>query len=68
MHFFTATAILAAVYGSADATFMDTDILAATGLAKLGLHVALHGCPNTEKCTLENVAVRREWCVVCDLL
>ena len=61
MRFLTATAVLAAVYGNADATFMKTDVLAAAGLAKLGFHVALHGYPNAEKCTLTNVAVRREW-------
>lgn len=63
MRFITAAAIVAAVTGTVDATFMETDILAAAGLAKLGLHVALNGYPNPEKCTLENVAVRREWYV-----
>jgi tyrosinase len=61
MRFVTIAAIAATTLGSVDATFMETDILAAAGLAKLGLHVALNGYPNPKQCTLENVSVRREW-------
>ena len=66
MRLLAAAAVLAVIFDNADATFMETDVLAAAGLAKLGLHMALHGYPNPEKCTLENVTVRREWCVVRD--
>ncbi|KAF2111019.1 hypothetical protein BDV96DRAFT_194702 [Lophiotrema nucula] len=41
--------------------FLETDALAATGVFNLGLYVALHGYPNPQKCTLSNVAIRREW-------
>ena len=64
MRLLVAATVLAVIFDNADATFMETDVLAATGLAKLGLHVALHGYPNPEKCTLENVTVQREWYVV----
>lgn len=47
----------------AGATFLQSDILAAEGVTKLGLHVAQHGYPNAEQCTLKNVAVRKEWFV-----
>lgn len=42
-------------------TFLETDALAANGVFNLGLNVAYHGYPNAQKCTLKNVAVRREW-------
>lgn len=45
------------------AAFLQSDILAAEGLTKLSLHVALNGYPDAEKCTLKNVAVRKEWFV-----
>lgn len=61
MHFLTAAILASAVSSGVDAIFMETDVLAAAGLAKLGLHVAINGYPNAEKCTLENVSVRREW-------
>lgn len=64
MRFLTAAAVASTVIGSVDAIFMETDILAAAGLAKLGLHIAINGYPNAEQCTLENVSVRREWCVM----
>jgi hypothetical protein len=67
MRFVTAVTFALVVFGGVDAIFMDTDVLAAAGLAKLGLHVAINGYPNAEKCTLENVSVRREWCVKCVL-
>jgi tyrosinase len=41
--------------------FLETDALAAEGVFKLGLNVALEGYPNPAKCTLRNVAYRREW-------
>jgi hypothetical protein len=46
MRLLVAATVLAVIFDNADATFMETDVLAATGLAKLGLHVALHGYPN----------------------
>lgn len=54
----------AALIGSAGASFKYTehDGLAALGMFNLGLDVALNGYPG-EKCTLKNVAVRREWFV-----
>lgn len=41
--------------------FLETDALAAEGIFKLGLNVAIEGYPNREKCTLKNVTYRREW-------
>ncbi|KAF2274321.1 Di-copper centre-containing protein [Westerdykella ornata] len=41
--------------------FLETDALAAEGVFRLGLHVALNGYPNSQKCTLANVSYRREW-------
>lgn len=41
--------------------FLETDALAAEGVFNLGLNVAFHGYPNPSKCTLKNVAIRREW-------
>ncbi|KAF3052247.1 hypothetical protein E8E11_011198 [Didymella keratinophila] len=61
MRFGTAAVLASAIFGGVEAIFMETDVLAAAGLAKLGLHVAINGYPNAEKCTLENVSVRREW-------
>lgn len=37
------------------------DLLAVKGIFNLGLNVAFKGYPNKQKCTLANVAVRREW-------
>lgn len=42
-------------------TFLETDALAAQGVLNLGFYVALNGYPDAKKCTLQNVAVRREW-------
>ncbi|KAF9698144.1 hypothetical protein EKO04_003883 [Ascochyta lentis] len=61
MHFIKVAAAATALLGSVDATFMETDVLAAAGIAKLGIHVALNGYPKPKQCTLENVSVRREW-------
>ncbi|KAF3008595.1 hypothetical protein E8E13_007659 [Curvularia kusanoi] len=61
MRFFWAATVLATVFGNTDATFTETDVLAAAGLAKLGGYLAANGYPNSEQCTLENAAVRREW-------
>lgn len=44
-------------------TLLETDALAAEGVLRLGFHVAKNGYPNAKKCTLSNVAVRREWLV-----
>ncbi|KAF2737663.1 Di-copper centre-containing protein [Polyplosphaeria fusca] len=41
--------------------FLETDALAAEGVLKLGLYVAKYGYPDPKKCTLSNVAVRKEW-------
>jgi tyrosinase len=42
-------------------TFLETDALAAEGVLRLGFYIAKNGYPNAKKCTLDNVAVRREW-------
>ncbi|KAF2002056.1 Di-copper centre-containing protein [Amniculicola lignicola CBS 123094] len=63
------TVATAAIVGSVGAApldtrsfnFLETDALAAVGVFNLGLNVALNGYPNAPKCTLANVAVRREW-------
>lgn len=59
MKFVAAT--VAALLGGTNATFLESNLLAAEGLTKLGVHVAVHGYPNADHCTLSNVAVRREW-------
>jgi len=51
--------IIPALLGGTSA--FEIDKLAAEGFAKLTLHVAHEGYPNAEFCTLDNVAVRREW-------
>lgn len=52
----------AGLIGSASAVkFMEVDQLAAQGMFKLGLHVAQNGYPSPKTCTLDNVAIRREW-------
>lgn len=61
MKFSALTAAL--LLSGTSATFLESDVLAAEGLTKLGLHVAVNGYPNAEQCTLKNVAVRREWYV-----
>jgi len=53
-----ATAIL---YGGVGASLVENDALAVEALAKLTSNVAQNGYPDAEKCTLDNVAVRREW-------
>ncbi|KAF3008598.1 hypothetical protein E8E13_007715 [Curvularia kusanoi] len=53
--------LVIALFSGTEATFLQSDILAAEGLVKLGLHVAQNGYPNAERCTLKNVAVRKEW-------
>lgn len=57
------TALLfAMVTGSATVTkFMEVDALAAQGVFNLGLHIAQNGNSSPKTCTLENIAVRREW-------
>jgi tyrosinase len=39
----------------------EADKLAAKGMHNLQLYAAEHGLPSPDTCTLENVAVRREW-------
>jgi hypothetical protein len=39
---------------------IQTDELAVLGLAKLAAYVVEHGYPDHD-CTLQNVAIRREW-------
>jgi tyrosinase len=41
--------------------FLETDALAAQGVFNLGLSTALKGYPSPKTCTLDNVAIRREW-------
>ena len=56
--------LTAGLLGGANAgaiKFMENDALAAKGMANLAVHVAKNGYPAPEKCTLKNVAVRREW-------
>lgn len=62
----TATALVAGASASPVArlesrTLLESDVLVAEGVFKLGLEVALNGYPDPEKCTLDNVAIRREW-------
>ncbi|KAH4102311.1 hypothetical protein HBI81_009010 [Parastagonospora nodorum] len=58
----TTVFLLAMVTGSTTATrFMEVDALAAQGVFNLGLHIAQNGYPSPKTCTLENIAVRREW-------
>jgi tyrosinase len=59
-------AFTAGLLGSASAgaiKFQENDALAAKGMTNLAAHVAKNGYPAPEKCTLQNVAVRREWLV-----
>jgi tyrosinase len=42
-------------------TFLETDALAVQGVFNLGLYIAKNGYPNEDQCTLEDVALRREW-------
>ena len=61
-----AAALLSAGVGAAPLearTFLETDALAAEGVFNLGLYVAKNGYPSAKTCTLENVALRREWYV-----
>jgi tyrosinase len=53
--------ILSVLLGSSCATTLESDALAVKGRTKLALHIAGHGYPNPEQCTLKNVAVRKEW-------
>ena len=62
------TATVAVLLGGTSATFLESNVLAAEGLTKLGIHVAVHGYPNGDHCTLKNVAVRREWYVKSSVL
>ncbi|KAF2786397.1 Di-copper centre-containing protein [Melanomma pulvis-pyrius CBS 109.77] len=41
--------------------FLETDALAAQGVFNLGLQTAIKGYPSPKTCTLDNVAIRREW-------
>ena len=45
----------------ADAFAIGVDLLAVKGIFNLGMDVAFNGYPNRGKCTLANVAVRKEW-------
>lgn len=59
------TIAAATLLGSVSATHKleESDKLAAKGLENLQLYTAQHGLPSPDTCTLENVAVRREWYV-----
>lgn len=41
----------------------EVNILAAQGLQKLQVYLSKNGYPSPKTCTLDNVAVRREWSV-----
>ncbi|KAF2662040.1 Di-copper centre-containing protein [Lophiostoma macrostomum CBS 122681] len=59
-----AAALLIAGVGAAPLearTFLETDALAAQGVFNLGLYIAKNGYPNEDQCSLDNVALRREW-------
>ena len=43
---------------------LETDLLAASSYANLGAYVLTNG-PFSKDCSLDNVAVRKEWCVIC---
>lgn len=59
--FSAVSALVAAPRDSTNTPYLGlVDFLAAEGLFNLGLYVATHGYPS-QSCTLENVAVRREW-------
>jgi len=47
--------------GGVGASLIENDALAAEALVKLTSNVAQNGYPDAEKCTLDNIAVRREW-------
>jgi hypothetical protein len=57
------TLVVAALASCPSATFGQHDVLAAEGLLKLGLHVAIEGVPEPKACSLKNIKVRREWYV-----
>ncbi|KAF2026205.1 Di-copper centre-containing protein [Setomelanomma holmii] len=52
---------LSIIGGTSAAKFLEVDSLAAQGMVNLGLHVAQNGYPSPKTCTLNNVAIRREW-------
>ena len=56
-------AVVAFASGVSAVKQTEHDKLAARGLEKLRADIARNGYPNPEKCTMENVAVRKEWCV-----
>lgn len=57
--------ITAALIGAASAApkFGEQEALAAAGVHNIALNAALNGYPSPKTCTLDNVKVRREWCV-----
>ena len=61
---FTAIAVVGAVGAVPldSRAALKSDDLTAQGVLKLGLYLQDNGYPN-EDCTLQDVAVRREWCV-----
>ncbi|KAF2130893.1 Di-copper centre-containing protein [Dothidotthia symphoricarpi CBS 119687] len=61
MKFSGVIAAVATLVGSIDATLLESDLLSAQAVLNLGVHVAQNGYPNPQKCTLRNVAIRREW-------
>jgi len=64
MRFSTITVAALLGTGSATPTFFkfgEQEILAAKAVANIGLDAAQHGYPSPKTCTLNNVAVRREW-------
>jgi tyrosinase len=53
-------AALASVASAKDKPY-EVDVLAAQGLHKLEAYYSKNDLPNPKTCTLDNVAIRREW-------
>jgi tyrosinase len=56
-------AVTLATTASAKSKPQEVDSLAAQGLHKLEAYYSKNALPTPKKCTLDNVAVRREWLV-----
>jgi hypothetical protein len=62
MHFLTLILAAPLLFQGVFAQTLETDILAAKALFNLATYTAQHGYPSGS-CTLQNVAIRREWYV-----
>ena len=62
MHFLNLILAAPLLFQSVFAQTFETDILAAKALFNLATYTAQHGYPS-ESCTIQNVAIRREWYV-----